>query len=112
MESAVFAAGAALFGACVGSFLNVVIWRLPQEDPSKRSVTGRSYCPACGAQIQWRDNVPVLGWLLLRGRARRRPDVLHGGQMTRIMMAIGMDKQWDGAAERGPSEAEWSLQRC
>jgi leader peptidase (prepilin peptidase)/N-methyltransferase len=70
MEPAVFASIAALFGACIGSFLNVVIWRLPQEDPSRRSVTGRSYCPGCGAQIGARDNVPVLGWLLLQGKAR------------------------------------------
>ncbi|MCB9877397.1 MAG: prepilin peptidase [Planctomycetes bacterium] len=65
-----FEVGAALFGACIGSFLNVVIWRLPQEDPAKRSLGGRSHCPRCGAQIRWFDNVPVLSWLLLRGRAR------------------------------------------
>ncbi len=70
MEPAVFASIAALFGACIGSFLNVVIWRLPQEDPSRRSVTGRSYCPGCGVQIAARDNVPVLGWLMLQGKAR------------------------------------------
>jgi len=70
MGTTVFATGAALFGACVGSFLNVVIWRLPQEDPSKRSVMGRSYCPGCGALIKWHDNVPVLGWLMLGGKAR------------------------------------------
>jgi leader peptidase (prepilin peptidase)/N-methyltransferase len=54
----------------VGSFLNVVIWRLPQEDPRRRSLGGRSRCPHCGTQIRWYDNLPVLGWLLLRGRAR------------------------------------------
>lgn len=70
MDTAAFATGAAVFGACIGSFLNVVIWRLPQEDPSKRSVTGRSYCPNCKTPIRWHDNVPVLGWLVLRGKAR------------------------------------------
>lgn len=70
MEGSTFAIFAAVFGACIGSFLNVVIWRLPQEDPSKRSVLGRSYCPACGAQIRWFDNLPVLGWVALRGKAR------------------------------------------
>ena len=69
MGTAVFEVGAALFGACVGSFLNVVIWRLPQEDPAKRSLGGRSHCPHCGAQIPWKFNIPVLGWLVLRGRA-------------------------------------------
>lgn len=68
--TAVFEVGAALLGACVGSFLNVVIWRLPQEDPRQRSLGGRSRCPHCGTQIRWHDNLPVLGWVLLRGRAR------------------------------------------
>lgn len=66
----VFEPGAALLGACVGSFLNVVIWRLQQEDPAKRSLGGRSHCPHCGALIRWFDNVPVLGWLVLRGKSR------------------------------------------
>lgn len=70
MVMAVFAVGAALLGACVGSFLNVVIWRLPQDDPAMRSLGGRSQCPKCRVQIAWYDNVPLLGWLLLRGRAR------------------------------------------
>lgn len=70
MVTLVFEVGTALFGACVGSFLNVVIHRLPQEDPAKRSLGGRSHCPYCGVQIRAADNVPVFGWLLLRGRAR------------------------------------------
>ena len=70
MAMAVFEVGAALFGACVGSFLNVVIHRLPQERPEDRSLGGRSHCPHCGQAIRWFDNIPVLGWLLLRGRSR------------------------------------------
>lgn len=62
--------GAAAIGACVGSFLNVVIHRLPQQDPAQRSLGGRSRCPHCGVQIRWQDNLPVLGWLKLLGRAR------------------------------------------
>lgn len=65
----VFEVGAALLGACVGSFLNVVIWRLQQDDPAQRSLGGRSHCPHCGALIPWFRNLPVLAWLLLRGRA-------------------------------------------
>ena len=57
---------ALLLGACVGSFLNVVIYRVPAE---KSIVTPGSHC-ACGQPIKWRDNIPVLSWLLLRGRAR------------------------------------------
>lgn len=58
---------AALLGAAVGSFLNVCIYRLPE---GLSVVSPRSRCPVCGQEIQWRDNVPVLGWLLLRGRCR------------------------------------------
>jgi leader peptidase (prepilin peptidase)/N-methyltransferase len=70
MDTAVFEVGAALLGACVGSFLNVVIHRLPQEDPKRRSLGGRSHCPKCGALIRWFDNVPVLSWVALRAKAR------------------------------------------
>src|SRR5688572_6204457 len=66
----VFKVGVALLGACVGSFLNVVIWRLPQEDPKRRSLGGRSHCPRCGALIRWFDNIPVLSWAVLRAKAR------------------------------------------
>lgn len=56
-----------LAGACVGSFLNVVAWRLPRGESLLRP---RSHCPSCGAHIGARDNAPVLSWLLLRGRCR------------------------------------------
>ena len=55
-----------LFGAIVGSFLNVVIYRMPLD---KSVVTPGSRC-ACGKPIAWYDNIPVLSWILLRGRAR------------------------------------------
>ena len=57
---------AAVFGAIVGSFLNVVIYRLPLE---KSIVTPGSHC-ACGKPIAWFDNIPVLSWFILRGKAR------------------------------------------
>ena len=53
-------------GACVGSFLNVIIVRLPAGESILRP---GSHC-ACGAPIAWRDNIPILSWILLRGRAR------------------------------------------
>lgn len=55
------------FGACVGSFLNVVVWRLPRGESL---VTPPSRCPKCGHKLAAYDNVPVLGWLWLRGRCR------------------------------------------
>jgi leader peptidase (prepilin peptidase)/N-methyltransferase len=57
----------ALFGLCTGSFLNVVIYRLPRGESI---VVGRSHCPACEREIAWYDLVPVLSFLLLRGRCR------------------------------------------
>ncbi len=56
-----------LLGAVVGSFLNVVIARLPRGESV---VHPRSRCPRCAAPIAWYDNVPVLSWLLLRARCR------------------------------------------
>jgi len=61
------AAWVALLGATVGSFLNVVIARLPAGESV---VHPRSRCPRCKAPIAWFDNLPVLSWLLLRGRCR------------------------------------------
>jgi leader peptidase (prepilin peptidase)/N-methyltransferase len=58
---------AALFGAIIGSFLNVVIHRLPRGESL---VSPPSRCPGCEAEIKPYDNVPVLSWLLLRGRCR------------------------------------------
>ncbi len=60
-------AGAVLVGLVVGSFLNVVIHRVPRRESVVRP---GSRCPACGAPIRWRDNLPVLSWLLLGGRCR------------------------------------------
>lgn len=54
-------------GACVGSFLNVVVYRLPI---GRSLITPPSACPKCGHKLAARDNIPVLGWLLLRGKCR------------------------------------------
>ena len=57
----------ALLGSCVGSFTNVVVWRLPRQESV---VHPGSHCHRCGHAIRWHDNLPVLGWLLLGGRCR------------------------------------------
>jgi leader peptidase (prepilin peptidase)/N-methyltransferase len=58
---------AALVGLAIGSFLTVVVDRVPKKESI---VSPRSRCPHCGAEIRSRDNVPVFSWLLLRGRCR------------------------------------------
>jgi len=54
-------------GACVGSFLNVVVWRLPRGESL---VTPPSHCPKCNTPLAWYDNIPVFGWIMLGGRCR------------------------------------------
>ena len=58
---------AGLFGLLIGSFLNVVVWRVPRGESI---VSPPSHCPNCDAPIAPRDNIPVLSWLLLRGKCR------------------------------------------
>ena len=60
---------AGLFGAVIGSFLNVCIVRWGAE-PKQSVVRPPSRCPHCGKRLAWHDNIPVLSWLLLRGRCR------------------------------------------
>ncbi|MBC7645277.1 MAG: prepilin peptidase [Thermoleophilia bacterium] len=60
-----------LFGLVFGSFLNVVIARLPAEEPADRSLNGRSRCPKCRAPIAGYDNIPLFSWLILRGKCRK-----------------------------------------
>jgi leader peptidase (prepilin peptidase)/N-methyltransferase len=57
----------AILGLAVGSFLNVVIWRVPRGESVVRPP---SHCPACGHEVRPRDNIPVVSWLLLHGRCR------------------------------------------
>jgi len=65
--TALIAVVAGLYGLVVGSFLNVVIWRVPRHESL---MTPRSHCPACGTQLANRDNIPVVSWLILRGHCR------------------------------------------
>jgi len=58
---------AGMFGSLIGSFLNVVIYRLPRGIPMGME---RSKCPRCSNQIAWYDNIPLFSWLVLRARCR------------------------------------------
>lgn len=87
-----------LAGLAIGSFLNVVIWRVPRGESV---VSPPSHCPRCDTPIRGRDNIPVLSWLLLRGRCRacgapisaRYPGVelLTGALFLLTTLAIGLD---------------------
>ena len=54
-------------GSCIGSFLNVVVWRLPRN---QSLLWPPSQCPKCNHRLAWYDNLPVIGWILLRGKCR------------------------------------------
>jgi leader peptidase (prepilin peptidase)/N-methyltransferase len=56
-----------VLGTVIGSFLNVVLYRLPRR---MSIVWPPSHCPVCKKRIRWYDNVPIVSWLLLRGRCR------------------------------------------
>ena len=56
-----------LFGAAIGSFLNVCIYRMPL---GKSIVNPPSACPSCGQPIRWFDNIPLVSYLVLRGKCR------------------------------------------
>jgi len=56
----------AVFGLIIGSFLNCLIWRLYKSE----NMDGRSYCPKCRHQINWYDNVPILSFIILKGKCR------------------------------------------
>ncbi len=97
-----------MLGTSAGSFLNVVIYRLPAGRP----LIGRSMCPGCGELIQWRDNIPILGWLRLLGRCRackvripvRYPAVeaLIGGWFV-VLLAIGLLSGGENLPVRKPN---------
>ena len=97
---------AGVLGLAVGSFLNVVIYRLPRKESLSKP---RSRCPGCGAQISARDNIPVLSWLMLRGRCRhcgepisaRYPlvEALTAALCVAVVLAEGADSDvWLGLA--------------
>jgi leader peptidase (prepilin peptidase)/N-methyltransferase len=88
-----------VLGLCIGSFLNVVIHRVPRRESVVRP---RSQCPRCEAPIAERDNIPVVSWLVLRGRCRncgepisvRYPMVEFGAAALFVAAAIRFGTSW------------------
>ena len=89
-----------LYGSCLGSFMNVCIWRIPRGE----SVAGApSHCTSCGAEIRWFDNLPVISYLVLRGRCRhcRAPysprycivEAVTGFLFAAILVKTGLTRQ-------------------
>jgi len=86
-----------LAGLCIGSFLNVCIWRIPRDESI---VFPGSHCPACGHAIAPWDNIPLLSWLILNGRCRhcRAPispryflvELLTGALFTALWLVHGV----------------------
>ena len=89
----------AVLGLMVGSFLNVVIHRVPRKESV---VSPPSRCPGCGNEISPRDNIPVVSWLLLRGRCRhcgmkispRYPAVELANAALWVAMALRFGEDW------------------
>src|SRR5258705_8722047 len=91
---------AALGGLVIGSFLNVVAYRLPRGESLAHPP---SHCPSCDAPIKPYDNIPVLSWLLLRGRCRNcraaispRYPLVEG--VTGVLWALVTWARWDDAS--------------
>ena len=93
----------AVFGAMLGSFLNVCVWRLPRGESV---ILPASHCPGCGKPIAWYDNVPVLSYLALRGRCR------HCGmrisfQYPLVELVVGCI--WAGSAMSRDGDCAWAM---
>lgn len=98
------------FGACVGSFINVVNYRLPA---GMSILTPPSRCPTCGARLRFfRENLPILGWLMVRGRcrycnARISPEYM----VVELLMALLFSGLYALAYMSGPTwMSDWSAQ--
>ena len=95
---------AAVLGACVGSFLSLAAWRLPRGESLTQPA---SRCPSCGRTLAWQDNLPLLGWLWLRGRCRTcgapipLRDWLTEGLTAGLWLAVALRTPLDAGAVVG-----------
>ena len=107
-----------MVGACVGSLINVLVYRLPR---GINVVTPPSRCPSCNTRLTWRENIPVFGWLLLRGRCRfckskispeyplvEAATALLFGSIFALWYLVPNDAAWLGIAW-GSIKPEWAM---
>jgi leader peptidase (prepilin peptidase)/N-methyltransferase len=85
-----------VFGALIGSFLNVVIYRVPE---GLSVVSPPSHCPSCGEDVRWYDNIPIVSWILLGGRCRscREPISVRYAIVEALTGALAVGA-WVGSA--------------
>lgn len=97
---------AGVFGAMIGSFLNVVIHRLPKGE---NLAWPGSHCPKCGHDIRWFENLPIVSWLALRGRCRgcRQPISIRYPLVEALTAGLAVLVAWRFLA--APPEPQWPL---
>ena len=106
VHPAALSLSAALLGACIGSFLNVVAWRLPRQESV---VWPRSHCPRCGVNLAWFDNIPVLSWSVLKGRCRRCSGTIAARYPLVELLTAGLwvAAVWAQPQGLGPTPEPW-----
>lgn len=95
-------------GLAFGSFLNVVVYRVPRKESI---VTPRSRCPSCGHELSAADNIPILSWLMLRGRCRHcgtaiSPRYLAGEVLTAAVWVLAVVRRSE-LVPPGTASGEW-----
>jgi leader peptidase (prepilin peptidase) / N-methyltransferase len=113
---AILLVGFGMLGACVGSFLNVVIYRLPRQCKSIVRPS-RSFCPHCRAMIAWFDNIPVVSWCVLRAKCRHCGAKISGRyavvELLTASMFVWVAWHFLGVAEANvvanPASLHWGL---
>ncbi len=100
---------AAIMGSFVGSFTNVVVYRLPRNCLSINNPR-RSFCPSCKTQLAAKDNIPILGWVALLGKCRycKKPISARYPLVESLVAALFAIVVWRGMVQGGPTvTADW-----
>ncbi|MBF0370032.1 MAG: prepilin peptidase [Magnetococcales bacterium] len=89
-----------VYGAVIGSFLNVCIYRIPLQE---NIAFPASHCPACKSKIPWTDNIPIFGWLRLKGKCRQCDEKISITyplvELLTALMSVGIIHGWGFSLE-------------